>query len=329
MLNTLLLTGAVLRPRGFELGEGKYYEAAKLLRLELATGEVDELLRFDTPNAHYPAEHPNLQFTAGCFDGDRLWLPTDTELHCYRYPELEREKSFSHPWFHNVHSVTVTSGGQLAVTSTGLDLVGLLDPHDGRCVELLNAEGKPVWHRFSADEDYRVVHSTRPHDCHPNYVFELDGDLWVTRCTQEDAVSLRDTRRRIDVASSKRPISVHDGLVTERHILFTAVDGSIILADRESLNVVEVIDLNANEPQHPVVGWCRGIHLDGDILYLGFSKLRRTRSTSRLRFLRRFTGSAPHDGCTVRAYDLANRRTIRDYRLPAGSLDAIYSILGT
>ena len=101
----------------------------------------------------------------------------------------------------------------LWVTSTGLDLVVVLDKHTGALQEVLHADGKDPWHRFSRSVDWRQVHSTRPHDFHPNYVFWLDDEPWVTRCTPEDAVPLRNPRRAVKLSGTRGEIAVHDGVV--------------------------------------------------------------------------------------------------------------------
>ena len=59
----LLLSGGCLRPNGFELGEGKYYDKASLVQLDLDTGEFTTVLSKDDGGKNYPVEHPNLQFT--------------------------------------------------------------------------------------------------------------------------------------------------------------------------------------------------------------------------------------------------------------------------
>ena len=163
----LLLTGGVLRPNGFELGEGKYYGGARLVALDTATGRSELLLRVDDGGPNFPAEHPNLEFTASCREGEDLWLSMDTEIRRYHLPGLSLVATYSHPCFHNIHSVAVR-GDHLWVTSTGLDFVVVLDKLTGAIVEMIHADGKPTWHRFSPDVDYRQVYSTRPHDCHPN-----------------------------------------------------------------------------------------------------------------------------------------------------------------
>ncbi|MFZ5485089.1 MAG: hypothetical protein ACOZB0_12755 [Pseudomonadota bacterium] len=329
MSKTLLITGGSLRANGYELGEGKYYECAKLLKLDLDSGRFEVLLAVDQGNENFPAEHPNLEFTVGTVEGDILWLPTDTEIRKYRYPSLVLEKTFSHPCFHNIHSVA-QRGDKLYVTSTGLDMVVVLDKDTGRILEYINAEGKPTWHRFSEAIDYRQEYSTRPHDCHPNYVFWIGDEPWVTRCRQEDAVQISDMRTRIDISGSKRPMSVHDGIVVDDKILFTTVDGCVVVADPKTQAVLETFDLSTLKGFGGLRGWCRGLHIDGDILYVGFSKLRRTRQTDKLRWAKKLLAMGKRvEESSVLAIDFKLRRIVGDYRIPQPMIDAIYTLLPT
>ncbi len=327
MSTKLLITGGILRENGFELGEGKYYGCASLLRLDTASSDVDQLLSIHEGNENFPDIHPNLEFTVGDVEGDKLWLATDTEIRLYLYPSLVLLKTFSHPCFHNIHAVAVR-GDELYVTSTGLDMVVVLNKHDGSVVEYLNAEGKPAWHRFSPDTDYRKHHSTRPHDAHPNYVFWIDNEPWVTRCTQEDAVMLSDTDKRIDISGPKKPISVHDGIVRDGKIFFTAVDGAIVVADTKTRQIIETIQITSLKGYGGLRGWCRGLYIEGDIAYTGFSRLRKTRRIEKIEWVKRLLqrGEAVEE-CSVLAIDLKQRKILADYRIPAGMADAIYSIL--
>lgn len=327
MSNNILITGGVLRENGFELGEGKYYGCAKLLRLNIQSGALEELLAINEGNENFPDIHPNLEFTVGAVEGQQLWLTTDTEVRLYQYPTLQLLKTFSHPCFHNIHSVAVREN-ELYVTSTGLDMVVVLDKSTGAILRYVNAEGKPLWHRFSADIDYRKQHSTRPHDSHPNYVFWIGDEPWVTRCTQEDAVSLVDVNKRIDVSGAKKPISIHDGIVHKGHIFFTLVDGSIVIADAQTLQVVETIQLPALNGYGGLRGWCRGLHFDGDVCYVGFSRLRKTKRLEKIAWARRLLMRGDMiEECSVLALDLQQAKIVADLRIPANMLDAIYTIL--
>ncbi len=93
--------------------------------------------------------------------------------------------------------------------------------------------GGSSWQRFSRDIDYRKVASTKPHQSHPNYAFQLGGDVWVTRLYQRDAVCLTDSGKRINIALELP----HDGVVRGKEIYFTLVDGRVALANADTLTV--------------------------------------------------------------------------------------------
>jgi len=328
MNSTLLITGGQLRENGFDLGEGKYYGAAKLLALDTTSHSVKTLLSIDHGNDNFPDTHPNLEFTVGDVEGNALWLSMDTEIRKYSYPDLQLLCTFSHPCFHNIHSVKVR-GDDLWITSTGIDTVVVLDKESGVIKNLLNTDGKAIWHRFNEHTDYRKLHSTRPHDCHPNHIFWLDNKPWVTRCVQEDAVLLENPEMRIDVSGPKRPISIHDGIVRDGYIYFSTVDGSIVIADAISKRTIDVIQLSDLQGYNGLRGWCRGLYFAGDLCYVAFSRLRKTKRIEKLEWVRRILNKDNRviEECSVICIDLKRRAMIDDFRLPLGEIDAIYSIL--
>jgi hypothetical protein len=324
-MNRILVTGGRERENWFELGDGKAYDAAKVHQVDMESGSTCEVLCVDNVTDNYPRIHPNIQFTAGCIDSRGVWLPTDTELRLYEYPTFHLRKAISFPFFQNIHSVVVI-GELMAVTSTGLDLVVLLNADDGTVVDLVNVEGKPVWYRHSSETDYRQVHSTRPHQGHPNYVFEIDGDLWVTRCTFDDAVKLYDVSERIDIGRG-RDISAHDGVVRDGHVYFTTVDGGISIADPSEKRVVEDIDLKIVESRTTMRGWCRGLMLDEGHAYVGFSRMRKTRNSRKVRWANMLKNARYIEDASVVCYDLASWKKLDEWRFRPGELDAIYGIL--
>ncbi len=325
MSQKLMLSGGCLRPNGFELGEGKYYGKASLVMLDLASGEFSQMLTKTDGGPNYPSEHPNLQFTAGCVDGDTLWLPSDTEVHKYHLPDLTLESVFSHPCFHNIHSVHVIDG-DIVASSTGLDNVVVMDAQSGDIKRILNTQGKDPWHRFKQDVDYRLVHSTRPHDSHPNFVFKLGDDLWATRCTQEDAVNLNNAEDCIDI-SLGGDVSVHDGVWWEDKLVFTRVDGNLVFCDPVKKQVIETFDPFGGALNRPM-GWCRGLHIDGDLFYIGYSKLRKTNLKSKIKFLSKgnFKYSSGNNSLVV-ALNIRTRKVESVYTSPDGLIDAIYGIM--
>ena len=321
----LLISGAKERPEGFSLGEGKYYNHAILLELDLANGQFNIVFDKDDGGNNYPDIHPNLQFTAACISGSTLWLPTDTEIYKLNLPDYKVTRVISHPCFQNIHSVHFIDG-ELIASSTGLDNIVFMSPATGEINRIINAEGLDPWHRFSESEDYRKVHSTRPHDCHPNFVFKIDNELWATRCKQEDAVCLSDFSKTIDISRGDAT-SVHDGIHWNKNIVFTRVDGQLVFFNEETKQHVKTIDPFRDKSNRPV-GWCRGLCTDGDIFYLGYSKIRKTRMADKLKFLSKgnFKYRSGNNALIVK-YDIKKRKVLDIYETPDGLIDAIYGVI--
>ena len=324
-MKTLLVSGAILRENGFELGEGKYYKAARLFKLDLATGKFSLALELSEGNENYPDEDPNLQFTAPSLEEDVLWLPTDTEIYKYRLPDFNCEQVISHPCFQNVHSVHCI-GEDLVATSTGLDNVVVMDKQSGEVKEVLNTEGKDPWHRFNPEIDYRQVHSTRPHDCHPNYVFEANGNTWVTRCKQEDIINLNNPEQTVQICNDD-PISIHDGIRWKDKIVFTRVDGLLVFLDLNTMKETEIVDPFKGTKQRPA-GWSRGLFIHDNKFYIGYSKLRKTKLKDKLKFLAK--GNVKYssgNNALVVEYDFEKQTVTNVFETEDGALDAIYGIV--
>jgi len=112
------------------------------------------------------------------------------------------------PWFNDIHHVVPLEDESILVVNTGLEMVLRLRL-DGSVLAIWNVLGEDPWARFDPHKEYRLGCSTKPHVAHPNFLFLLDGEPFVSRFELRDAVSLHDARRRIDIGSER----VHDGIV--------------------------------------------------------------------------------------------------------------------
>jgi hypothetical protein len=151
-------------------------------------------------------------------------------------------------------------------------------------------------------------------------VFEIDGEPWATRFQQKDAISLIDPRRRIDIGLER----LHDGVVKDDRVYFTTVDGKVAIADTATLKVVEVIDLTESHPPDMLLGWARGLLVEGDHMWVGFSRIRPTKFRENvgwvLRGLKRDVGT--HVGC----YDLRTHQSVAQIPVEPFGLSAIFGI---
>jgi hypothetical protein len=298
-----------------------WYEYQKALAIELDTAsrQARTVLEYVTPAEACSPEDPAILFKAGTLVGDRLYACTQTEVMVYALPSFERLAYVSLPMFNDVHHVRPTPTGNLLVANTGLDTVVEVT-HDGEVVSVQNVLGEDPWGRFSVDVDYRRVRTTKPHLAHPNYLFYIGEEAWATRFEQRDAVSLVDASRRIPIGLER----VHDGIVDGDRVHFTTVDGKVAIADTRSLEVVEVIDLTQLHPPDMLLGWARGLYVDGPFLWVGFSRIRPTKFRENvgwvLRGLKRDFGT--HVGC----YDLQSRRCLGQIAVEEFDMGAIFGI---
>ncbi|MFK5951084.1 MAG: hypothetical protein QM500_20205 [Methylococcales bacterium] len=322
-----LITGGLQRTDATKLGEGKRFYKAVLNRLDWQTGEAECLLSIDEESDHYANDHyaddtPNLLFTSATLLRDKLYVCSETEVFVYEYPSMKLLNSCSLPHFQNIHHVTVCNG-YVAVASTGLDLVIFLDPDSLEPVKFMHALGEEPWHRFDQQKDYRKVHSTKPHDAHPNFVFEIDGQPWATRFNQKDAVCLEDMSKRIDIGVER----VHDGHVIGDFVYFTSVNGSVIIANKNTLEVEEVIDLNKWENTDSPLGWCRGMAIKDNRMFVGFSRIRKTPIKENINWMLNFVGARECFDTRVVEYDILQKEKVTERILTRNVTDVVYSVI--
>ena len=246
------------KPPLSEKNEFRLYEAALILRLDTEAGTCNLELEYKSPPEVCASEEASHVFKAAARVGDKLYTCTSTEAVIFEVPSFKQIGYVSLPCFNDLHHIAPMSDGSLLVASTGLDMV-VRFTLGGEVLDQWNVLGGDPWGRFSRDVDYRRIESTKPHQSHPNHVFQLGEEIWVTRFSQRDAICLSNREKRIAI-DVQRP---HDGLVYGDHIYFTTVDGKIVIADRNRLQVVQVVDLTeihaALNPSDNLLGWCRGI----------------------------------------------------------------------
>lgn len=322
MRKRLLVTGGLQYDDAIDRPQGLRFKAARLIELNLESKEIKTRAEYVASGENYPLEGPNSIFLSAGLDGNRLYVCTSTEVLEYSYPDLEVLRVVSYPFFQNLHHVRVV-GGRVAVVSTGLDLLVFLDRGTLEPVKFVNALGKDPWHKYSPDIDYRKYVSLKPHDSHPNHVFQIDGALWLTRFIQRDAICIDDFKRTINIGLE----SPHDGLVYEGGVYFTTVDGHIVRANATSFEIEDVVDLNMLEGSSGALGWCRGLLVEDGIAYVGFTRLRATKIKENVRWALRLVGSSQPRDTRVAAYNLKKRTKVAEVTFPHDSISAIYSVL--
>ena len=296
------------------------YQRAIMLEIDTDSGEARSVLEYTSPPEVGPVEQPTILFKSGTRVGDLLYLCTQTEVMVLRAPQMERLAYVSLAPFNDVHHVRPSPSGGLLIANSGLDMVMEVSL-DGEVLQEWSVIGGSTWDRFSRDIDYRRVRTTKPHLGHPNHVFYIDGQPWATRFEQRDAVALDDLDDRINIGLER----LHDGLVADGRVYFTTVDGKVVIADSARRQVIEVIDLTTFHPADTRLGWCRGIHLDGDRLWVGFSRIRPTKFRENVGWV--MHGFKRDVGTHIACYDLQARRCEAEILLEDAGMSAVFSIL--
>jgi hypothetical protein len=310
--------------------EWKLYK--KALVAKVANGRAERVLEYETPPEHCADDAPSIVFKAASIARDRAYLCTQTEVLICDFPSFAIRKIVSLPCFNDLHHVAVAPDGRLFVAVTGLDAVAELTP-DGDLLQLTSVTGQPVWERFSKSTDYRKVATTKPHLSHPNFVFFLDGEPWVTRFQQRDAVPLNgnaDGRVPGRAPFNLGMEGVHDGHVAADGIYFTAVNGFVLRFDLAS-GARQSFDLNLAEGPYKdrPLGWCRGVLPRGDGIWVGFSRIRYTTLRQNVDWVRRGFRNVdrlPPAPTRIARYDTGKNEFVDEFDLEAADMNTVFSI---
>lgn len=323
MKKQFLVSGGIQRKDAPKSASGVIHKKARLIKINLDRKVSEIQMDYVSPKSVCPDKYPCIRFTAMTLEDNILYLCTGTEIFIYKYPDMTQMGYTSLPSFNDIHHIAPVED-KIAVVSTGLDMIVFLDSKTLKPVDYKNALFHKPWNEFDINTDYRKINSTNPHEVHPNFIFESNGKLWVTRCKQRDAVCLDDPNRIISMGVD---VPIHDGHVIRDQIFFTSVDGKIIIVDKNKEIVKEIIDLNKIEKKRRPLGWCRGICLDGNIAYIGFSQLRQTILKENIRWLLKFSGDIIGYPTRIVAYDITKKEKIDEYVFPPGTLHDIFSII--
>jgi hypothetical protein len=303
--------------------EWHLYESALILEIDIETGAVEVKAEYKSPEEARATGQSSNMFKSGTIAGDKLYTCTSTEVLVFDLPEFRISNYVSLPCFNDLHHVVPDADGNLLVTSTGLEMVVKITP-DGSVLHQWNVLGEGLWDKFAPAIDYRKVDSTKPHRSHPNFTFELDGEIWATRFFQRDAICLTHPAKRIEIGVQ----APHDGLVRGDYIYFTTVDGHIVIVGKRSLRMEELVDLKAINGEKALLGWCRGLlPVDKNRFWIGFTRVRKTKFRQNVLWMRNiFRDGMGEKPTHIALYDTSAHACLQEFDLEPHGMNVIFSI---
>jgi hypothetical protein len=323
-IDRFYLTGGRLRRTVFrKLEEWQSCEKAVIIELNSAKNCARTCVEYVSPPEACPDELPAFVFKSASLKDNKLYACTSTEVLVYELPRFNVLHYISLPCFNDLHHVCPTTRGTLLVAVTGLDMVVEVTT-DGGLVREWSVIGEDIWSRFSRDIDYRKVSTTKPHKSHPNHVFELEGEVWVTRLQQRDAICLTRSGPRIDIGVQR----THDGYIFQEKIYFTTVDGHIVMANPHTYQVEHTFDLNQmNKEPGQILGWCRGLlPLDEHRLWVGFTRVRPTKFVENISWIKNGY-SHRHRASHIALYDLERKTCEQEIEIEPHGIGVVFSLL--
>ena len=303
------------------LKDWEQYKKGLILKVCPAQKMAEKCVEYISPSEVCTEKNPSILFSAGTVDNNLLYVGTQTEILIYSLPDFKQVDYISLSCFNDIHHVRPTAKGNLLVANTGLDMV-LEVSLTGEIINEWNVLGGNAWERFSQNIDYRKVATTKPHLSHPNYVFHINDDIWVTRCLQKDAICLTNFNKRIDIGTAL----IHDGIIFGDALYFTQVDGHVVKVGLFNHEAKQTYNLNKMTNKNTPLGWCRGIKvIDSDKVIVGFTRIRPVRKTTP-------EGKVLWEGeygvlpTRIACYDLKNEKLLWEQQLEEYDMNAIYSI---
>jgi len=323
MRNCVYVLGGRQRQRVLKREEEwTLYDRAVILEVDLDSESVSTRVEYDTPEDIRPGKESSVLFKAGTLVGEKLYTCTSTEVLTYEVPHFKLAGYVSIACFNDLHHVCPTPAGTLLVVNTGLDAVVEVTP-EGKVVRQWSVLGEDTWARFSKDIDYRKVLTTKPHRSHPNFVFLLDDEVWVTRGEQRDAICLTRPGERINIGIE----FPHDGLVQGEKIYFTTVNGRLVVVNRNNFEIEDVVDFPAMDDSGSLLGWCRGIHAgEGGRMCVGFTRVRKTKFMQNINWVKH-AGKDREKPTHIAVYDIAAKKFLKEIDLEKHGLNVIFNMV--
>jgi hypothetical protein len=322
---TMLITGGKRNRNAYDMDcLAECYEAG-IYEVDFGRKRLRRTYLETKPDYNLYSKNYSLTFRSGAIHNGDLYTCTHSEIVVFDLQRFAVKDRMTHRLFNDIHHVLPVDGKErLWIANTGLDRVGeytvanQLRLHPVLAPEQITPLDETI--------DYRKV-STKPHQVHPNHVFQLNGNLWATRFNQQDAFCVAHPQKTIPIPAGKP----HDGLVTDGRLYFTTVNGTVVRVDPDDDRRSQTFDISSlYRGFNP--GWCRALAVDKDVAYVGYSAFRWTYHLENIRFI----GNSMRDlarqmgrqrPARIVKYDMRRKQIVDEMIFSDGDIHLIFSVL--
>lgn len=305
--------------------EGFRFDGAVIQVIDWEKKSVVREIKFTSPEENI-GNGLSRQFKGASIYNGNYFVVTNTEVLIYEMQDWQVKKVITHPLFNDLHGVLATQD-HIHVCNTGLEMIQSVD-YEGNILNEINLASTPTFERFDRDIDYRQVASTKPHEVHVNHLFLLDGSLWATLGTQRKAVNVNDFSDQLvfdNLFMEGQMILCHDGIVKNDNVIFTTVNGHLIIMNWRENKVVCDIDFSELNFNNRAFGWMRGMEIVDDSVFIGLTKLRNSKFKEYTNwFLKNEKIIMPS---SVIEYSMKKEKIVDWYEIENNNGSAIYTII--
>ncbi len=336
--NKIIVVGGRQRRKALDLDEWHAYEFGVIASVDRETLEVEVVVEYQTPPDFCADEKPSIVFKAGdyCANRHAIVLCTQTEIIEYDVRNWTQSFYYSHPSFNDLHhacydQTTSESRQRLLVANTGLDQVIQIEQdktqwENSAIVNQWTTGTVPTWDKYDSTIDYRKVATTKPHESHPNYVFQRGEHFFATRFHQQDAMDLQRQQPVFQIPTG----NPHDGIVRDENVFFTTTNGHVVRCVFDDPPEIKNFDLNLISRHNELLGWCRGLCFENNThAWVGFSRIRPTWIRKNLSWIKQGFQSKGEYGTRptrIALYDLEAGRLLQEVGLEPAGINAVFAI---
>jgi hypothetical protein len=235
---------------------------------------------------------PRFGFTGMVATNDHIFTGSWNAVYKIDRKNFELERIISNRLINDLHGIYADE--EIIITALTCKDTVVISDHSGNVIEhfAIDKNLSVIQYDDIDKYDWRFISKQFRGSCgywHFNYVQKIGNEIWLTarNISAFIVVDLNTRSASLRTMNMCTPVLIHDGKKVRDRYYFTSVDGKIIIAedskkaqnndnhwedpgDLELYNrdlIAKLIRISETEfGREP--NWCRGIHVDGDVIYV-------------------------------------------------------------